>query len=602
MMRTSQKRRRHLVPLLLATGGLMAACVEGDDLMEMEESTSRALSIQDAITQLYDIDNVLKVDINMNGDAWGQLLDEEPNFGVCVPAPVPYSQFDEYPNVQVTISGSKYPTTPQTYSGVTIRKKSYCGSFSQSKPSLKLEFGDEAEGVLGTTHLTLNNSEQDTQSYVRQTLGYYLFRQAGLPASRANYAQVRVNGTKIKNGIYINVEPVRKPFLANPDNEFTQKTGGNGLYEFAWQDFHDASLNPVDYIGIESASPYDECYWGQSGEWKCEEGYQTDLTVAIDQIKTGISGLAKVVDVDQFIKAYAMEFMLKHWDGYASSRNNTYFYNDAPKTRTPKANGKDIRFKYIPSGIDQILQPVSYDPEHPEDRYFRLDAVGSIARLVRNDSTSRTKLFNQIKTYRNTVFSRAKIEGDIKAHLNKCKARLSSLGFDATAGIAEIVDQLELARSASYLLVGPTSSEGLYVVDKTTGDVLHPSSVLTVGGTSTDFEALHQGWADTSADRWYFTSGRVVNESSGRRLHCAQASTTSGGHRYIYVTSRSASNNEQTFSLVPEKANSYAFSGYFKMNCYYGASVFFGNDDPASDGRQRVYQRGGSSNAWLSWY
>lgn len=68
-------------------------------------------------------------------------------------------------------------------------------------------------------------------------------------------------------------------------------------------------------------------------------------------------------------------------------------------------------FKYIPSEIDQILQPISVDPNNPEMRYFSLWTGGVIARLIREDDGNRTKLLNQIKTYRDTVFSRAKISG-----------------------------------------------------------------------------------------------------------------------------------------------------------------------------------------------
>ena len=32
--------------------------------------------------------------------------------------------------------------------------------------------------------------------------------------------------------------------------------------------------------------------------------------------------------MDQYLKIYAMEFFLKHWDGYADNTNNTYIYND----------------------------------------------------------------------------------------------------------------------------------------------------------------------------------------------------------------------------------------------------------------------------------
>lgn len=610
MASTNGKQRRRIGPLLLAASGLLASCVEGDFPTEIEESTGQALTVaetQARLNQLYDIDNVVKVEIKMDGLDWLRLLQGDPLVGGCgTRVPAGKDQFPEYRAAEVKISGSKYLTTPQTFNSVVIKKKSFCGSFSKSKPSIKLKFDDAAEATLGTKHLTLNNSIQDSQSYVRQTLGYYLFGEAGLPRPRANYAQVWVNGTKIENGIYINLEQVREHLLSNPANKFSYPTGGNGVYEiYGEEDFVSGSVTPTDYIGTESASAYDDCEWSY-GKWVCEKGYQVDFQNAIGQIKTGMAGLSKVVDVDQFIKAYAMEFLLKHWDGYAHHHNNTYFYNDAAKTRTPSAASGQIRFKYIPSGLDMILQRTPENPASDDGRYFRLGTRGVIAKLIRQDATARNKLLNQIKTYRDTLFTRARIKGDIQAYLDKCKARIASLGFDATAGIAEVVEQLNLARSASYLVAGIPQSESVAVLDRSTGDALHPSSVLTVGGSSTDFEVVHQSYANSGADRWYFQSAssgyRVVNESSARRLHCAQSSTTSGGHRYIYATSRSASNNEQSFYLTKEGPDNYTVTGYFKMNCYSGSGVRFGTDDMASDGRQRVYQTGRDNGSWVSWY
>ena len=82
-----------------------------------------------------------------------------------------------------------------------------------------------------------------------------------------------------------------------------------------------------------------------------------------------------MLDMDQFIKIYAMEFFLKHWDGYADNTNNTYIYNDVDAVAAPGVG--NIKFKMIPWGIDQTFQP---------DRPFKLGGDGVIAQLVRNDA------------------------------------------------------------------------------------------------------------------------------------------------------------------------------------------------------------------------
>ena len=52
-----------------------------------------------------------------------------------------------------------------------------------------------------------------------------------------------------------------------------------------------------------------------------------------------------MLDMDQFLKIYAMEFYLKHWDGYADNTNNTYIYNDVTAVAAPGVGS--IKFKMI---------------------------------------------------------------------------------------------------------------------------------------------------------------------------------------------------------------------------------------------------------------
>jgi len=57
----------------------------------------------------------------------------------------------------------------------------------------------------GRKSLTLNNAKQDP-ALIKQCLAYQVFAKAGVPASRCNFARVRVNGRDL--GFYVNVEAV----------------------------------------------------------------------------------------------------------------------------------------------------------------------------------------------------------------------------------------------------------------------------------------------------------------------------------------------------------------------------------------------------------
>jgi SAM-dependent methyltransferase len=126
----------------------------------------------------------------------------------------PYTYFP----ATVTVDGNRLEMS-------AVRKKGFLGSASLSKPSLKISFdelvpGREFSGVEG---LTLNNSKQDP-SLLKTCLALKMFRDAGVPASRCSLAHVTLNGADL--GIYMNVEPMTKRFLAR---HFVDNTGN--LYE-----------------------------------------------------------------------------------------------------------------------------------------------------------------------------------------------------------------------------------------------------------------------------------------------------------------------------------------------------------------------------------
>ena len=287
------------------------------------------------------------------------------------------------------------------------------------------------EALIGSRYVTLNNSIQD-KSYIKQTLGYRMLGMAGLPHSRCNYARVFVNGTLIGQGdagvnspgTYVNAEPIMKRYI---ERNFNGNMNGN-LYEIEHTD--DLVEARLDFIGVESLSEFED---------------KADLKFACRHIKAnGLAGADQVLDMDQFLKVYAMEFLLKHWDGYADNTNNTYLYNDVTAVAAPGVG--DIKFKMIPWGIDQTLQP---------QRPFKLGRDGVIAQLVRNDDTRRKQLIDQIRLYRETLFSREKQQTVLKPLIDQMQALLTGFGVpNLVAEIDSVRQQLRLAESAAYIAAG----------------------------------------------------------------------------------------------------------------------------------------------------
>ncbi|KAK0624092.1 coth protein-domain-containing protein [Immersiella caudata] len=426
---------------------------------------------QQALTEFYNIDNLVTVNIKMDPADWTSLRNEEPKGGWEHIG----RRYSWHMASEVSISGTKWKPSgssgpPSPLTQVAITKKSFMGSRSSEKPSLRLDFGKNnpqqgqtCEANFGFKTITLNNSIQD-RSFVRQTLGYEILRQAGAPYARCNYARVMVNGTDY--GVYVNLEPIKKAFL---QNNFNNDKGN--LYEVEHQEDLNRSTLNANRISFEGFSNFFNC---------------ADLHKAVEQIEKGFTAASQVIDITSLSRVLALEALLKHWDGYAIQRNNTYLYNDVVAVEKPDV--PNIKLKLIPCGIDQILQ------SHQD---FVVGANGVLASLVLNNPTATAQLRASIRTIADKVFSRANINTSLLPLLSRMESILSQAGAltpDVTKEITSVKKQLRLVRTGAYQLINefptPTSpAEATTVVSRTAATVLQASSKAEESEVSLTAEA-----------------------------------------------------------------------------------------------------------------
>lgn len=535
---------------------------------------------QQLCNSFYDIGNLVTVSIAMPDADWQALKKAEPRGGRCNFSYVG-DRYDWYKTTSVTVSGSKFPKAG-TFSGVGIIKKSYCGSFSTTKPSLRLEFAryvasneTAAEALIGTQHVTLNNSIQDP-SYIRQTLGYDLFRQAGLPYARCNFAKVIVNGTDM--GVYVNLEPMKKLFV---QHNFAGNDKGNAYELEVGEDLDSATLN-AGRISFEGFSSHKDL---------------KDLKLASTQIAGGLSSAKQVVDFGEFIKFFAMETLLKHWDGYANNKNNTYIYNDTSAVADPTV--ANVKLKFIVSGIDQILQ---------ENQDFHVGGQSVLAALVRADKGATSDLFTAIRNYATTIFDRDNHDKATKPLIDKMEALLKAAGVtSATAAIDVVRRQIKLVKSGAFQLIGEfPKNESLYL-DKSTGDCFHASNTEFVTGPP-DYhqEVYHDQPTGASADFWRIDATRpnitfrFMNSQYGTWLHCDKTIKTPGGHLNVYAFRGPNLDqvNVHDFYIEPIDAKQWHASGYFKIkNAQTMQYVYFSETDKTPKGKKEVHQVGTTGEA-----
>jgi spore coat protein CotH len=215
----------------------------------------------------------------------------------------------------VTIDGVKVRS-------VGIRKKGFIGSLDDRCPSLKVKLDEyvDHKPIKGLDVLTLNNNKQDP-SLVSQFLTYRLFNAAGVHAPRSNFARVTVNGEYL--GIYSNVETIGKQFLKQ---RFGNSSGN--LYEGTLTDFYPATVGKLEAKGNDK----------QADRGKLMR--LAKLLAAKDELV--LDEIERLVDVDYFIKFWAVESLIGFWDGYSNNQNNYWVYEH-------RGNGK---FYFMPWGAD----------------------------------------------------------------------------------------------------------------------------------------------------------------------------------------------------------------------------------------------------------
>jgi len=267
---------------------------------------------------IFDSNRVIQVVVNMPAADFAQMRDEGRTLSSIMSAcPNPDFEYTDF-NATVNIDGDQV-------GNVAIRKKGFLGSISGARPSIKLNFDTHVQGrtFKGMKRMTLNNDRQDP-SHSHQCMAYDLYRAAGLVAPRCNLANVIINGENL--GIYSQVESIKKPFL---ELNYGDKSGN--LYEAQMADFGE-HLN--DKFELKTNKTLND---------------RGDLNLLSDLLlndglsdEAFVAALGSVIDLPEFVKFWAVEALIGHWDSATGNVNNFYIYHDPT----------DDLFHFIPWGTD----------------------------------------------------------------------------------------------------------------------------------------------------------------------------------------------------------------------------------------------------------
>ncbi len=308
----------------------------------------------------------------------------------------------ERPEVQAIIREGD-----RVYTNVALHLKGAAGSFQpiERNPSFTLNFDKLVKGQTfhGLEKISLNNSAQDP-SYSTERLCRELFNAAGVPAPRAGYATVELNGRSL--GLYVLLEGYNRQFLRR---HFKNPKGN--LYDGGFLKDIDSRLAT------------------NSGDANDQSGLVALAEAAEDPDRAArFAGLEEVLDMDRFITFLAMEILVCHWDGYGINKNNYRVYFD-PEYK---------RMVFMPHGMDQMFGVMMVQPSMGVRPPFQ----GLVARALLETSEGRRRYFKRLAELNETLFDVEAITNRVFQTAAKVQPLLAELSPSAAASHLREVDDL----------------------------------------------------------------------------------------------------------------------------------------------------------------
>lgn len=379
----------------LALAVTAAACGGGGDsgVVPPDAQPVDAASSPDAAVDpsavLFPRDRVLEVQLTLAAADWATLRGQPRPSDLSNPTcarPATAEGYTYFP-ATITIDGV-------TVGDVGVRKKGNLGSLSTTRPGLHVKANQYVPGqrIDGLEVLTLNNNHQD-DTLISQCLGYGLFRAAGLPASRCAFAHVTVNGEDL--GVYSHVESVREELLAR---HFTDATGN--LYESG------GDFVPGGTGGFQPKTH------ATAPDCRDLDAVVTALAAPDDQLASRVGA---VVDLDEYLKFWAMEVVTDHWDGYANNRNNFFVYHDPTSGR----------LDFLPWGVDAL-----FTGRQRTTRPYSVFACGSLPWRLYHASATRALYLTALRQALDTVWDAP----TILAEIDRLEALLRPLADPGNTG------------------------------------------------------------------------------------------------------------------------------------------------------------------------
>ena len=336
---------------------VLAGCTprETPDVDPDKDTTQNDPSTHRDLDYLFDFEAVPHITLTVTEADWNTYLsnfDQWPENGLYIPAAFTFTKNG------VTYSRDSVGLRPR---GNTTRRRpeSSTGEAHQDgAPFHRAHFGirftkyTTGERFFGMDRIILKWTATDP-SYCREAFCYDLFRRFGVwSAPRASFCRLTIHikgDTKpVYMGVYTMIENPRKGWLdAHFHAGHIPDKDGN-----LWKAGYGANLSTADRNKMGLQDDYGKRYpYNLKTNRASLYAAQTELCNFISGMTPLKSGstelqtwLEQNMDVDLFLRAYAVNVMVGMWDDYWKNMNNYYFYFDS-----------NHRFYFIPFDYDNTL-------------------------------------------------------------------------------------------------------------------------------------------------------------------------------------------------------------------------------------------------------
>lgn len=218
-----------------------------------------------------------------------------------------------------------YGTGRDTIQTVGFRLRGNTSRVSKKK-SFKISFNEYVSGrkYQGVKKINLNGQHNDP-TMIREKLFYDTWRNSGMVERRTSFVRVYIN--QAYYGVYTNLEEFDKDWL---QKVYGEKSGN--LYKCTYPaDLVYKGTDQQTYKDIESSSTTGgRAYDLQTNE---EEDNYSDLVELITVLNQPVDEsfaaiISQKINVDGFLKAFAIDVATGNWDDYMYNKNNYFLYHN----------------------------------------------------------------------------------------------------------------------------------------------------------------------------------------------------------------------------------------------------------------------------------